>query len=189
MLYAGEDPRFILRRLLILSGEDIGLADPLGLVIANAAAQAFDFVGLPEGIFPIVEATLYLATAPKSNTTTSYFKAFKLIEDQGIKEVPTHLQDANRDGSALGHGKGYQYPHETPEHFLPQQYLPQSLLGTYFYKPSNQGYEEDINARLDRWREAQRKALGVETIHDIPDLSHDMIERIKSYHHAVKKIE
>ena len=133
MLYAGEDPRFILRRLIILAGEDIGLGDPLGLVVASAAAQAFDYIGLPEGIYPIVEATLYLATAPKSNTATAYFKAFQLIEDEGTGDVPQHLQDANRDAVALGHGKGYQYPHESPDHFLPQQYLPRPLLGTYFY--------------------------------------------------------
>ncbi len=140
MLYAGEDPRFILRRLIILAGEDIGLGDPLGLVVASAAAQAFDYIGLPEGIYPIVEATLYLATAPKSNSATAYFKAFKRIEDEGITAVPRHLQDSNRDARALGHGQGYQYPHEAPDHFLPQQYLPQPLLGTYFYAPSEQGY-------------------------------------------------
>jgi putative ATPase len=138
MLYAGEDPRFILRRLIILSGEDIGLGDPMGLVVASAAAQAFDYIGMPEGVYPIVEATLYLATAPKSNTATSYFKAFQLIEEEGTGDVPKHLQDSNRDAVALGHGSGYKYPHESPDHFLPQQYLPRPLLGTYFYHPSNQ---------------------------------------------------
>jgi putative ATPase len=126
MLYAGEDPRFILRRLLILAGEDIGLGDPLGLVVAAAATQAFDFVGLPEGIYPIVEATLYLSTAPKSNSAGAYFKAFQRIEAEGLTEVPDHLKDDTRDGAALGHGKGYLYPHSDPEHFLPQQYLPQA---------------------------------------------------------------
>ena len=160
MLYAGEDPRFILRRLLILAGEDIGLAEPLGLVVASAAAQAFDYVGLPEGIYPIVEATLFLSTAPKSNTATAYFKAFQLIEDQGKLEVPQHLKDANRDARALGHGQGYVYPHEDPSHFLPQQYLPGELLGTYFYQPSSQGYEAQVEARLARWREAQQTRPG-----------------------------
>jgi len=182
MLYAGEDPRFILRRLLILSGEDIGMADPMGLVITNAAAQAFDYVGLPEGVYPIVEATLYLSTAPKSNTAGSYYKAFQLIEDEGKTDVPDHLKDANRDGPALGHGKGYQYPHEHPEHFLPQQYLPKALLGTYFYLPSTQGYEEEVGRRLEKWRAAQRSALGIEAVQKIPDLSHDTIQQIKSYH-------
>jgi putative ATPase len=184
MLYAGEDPRFILRRLIILAGEDIGLADPLGLVVASAAAQAFDYIGLPEGIYPIVEATLYLATAPKSNTATSYFKAFQLIEDEGITAVPQHLQDANRDAKALGHGKDYKYPHERPEHFLPQQYLPRPLLGTYFYNPSTQGYEAQVIERLARWREAQRQALGVTQTTEVPDLSQEMIEEIKHKHKA-----
>ncbi len=182
MLYAGEDPRFIVRRLLILAGEDIGLADPLGLVVANAAAQAFDFVGMPEGIFPIVEATLYLATAPKSNTTTHYFKAFQLIEKEGVGDVPNHIKDANRDAVALGHGKGYQYAHDGPGHFIPQQYLPREVLGTYFYRPSDQGYEPEVAERLERWRAAQRKALGIETAATLPELSEDTITRIKRKH-------
>lgn len=182
MLYAGEDPRFILRRLIILAGEDIGLGDPLGLVVANAAAQAFDYIGLPEGIYPIVEATLYLATAPKSNSAGAYFKAFQLIEQEGITQVPQHLQDANRDAKALGHGQGYQYPHDDPDHFLPQQYLPASLLGTYFYRPSNQGYEGQVVDRLARWREAQRQALGIEKAETLPELSEDDIREIKGKH-------
>lgn len=184
MLYAGEDPRFILRRLLILAGEDVGMADPMGLAVASAAAQAFDYVGLPEGIYPIVHATLYLATAPKSNSAGAYFKAFKLIEDEGITAVPTHLQDSSRDAKALGHGQGYEYPHQHPEHFLPQQYLPESLLGTYFYRPSGQGYEAEIAKRLTRWREAQRKALGITRIEEIPDLPQATIEEIKQKHKA-----
>jgi putative ATPase len=182
MLYAGEDPRFILRRLLILAGEDIGLGDPLGLVVANAAAQAFDYVGLPEGIYPIVEATLYLSTAPKSNSAGSYFKAFQLIEQEGKVDVPQHLQDANRDAKALGHGKGYQYPHEGPDHFLPQQYLPRPLLGTYFYQPSDLGYESQVVERLARWREAQRQALGITQTENLPDLSQESINAIKHKH-------
>lgn len=182
MLYAGEDPRFILRRLIILAGEDVGLGDPLGLVVASAAAQAFDYVGLPEGVYPIVEATLYLATAPKSNSATAYFKAFQLIEQEGIVSVPTHLKDATRDAEALGHGKGYQYPHESPDHFLPQQYLPAALLGTYFYHGSRQGYEEQAVNRLARWREAQRKALGIVDTREIPDLSQEEIQEIKHLH-------
>lgn len=184
MLYAGEHPRFILRRLIILAGEDIGLADPNGLVVANAAAQAFEYIGLPEGIFPIVEATLYLATAPKSNTTTSYFSAFQLIERAGVTNIPQHLQDGNRDAAALGHGQGYQYPHEDPDHFLPQQYLPRPLLGTYFYKPSSQGYEALVADRLARWREAQLKALGITETRQIPDLPQEMVEEIKRKHKA-----
>jgi len=184
MLYAGEDPRFILRRLIILAGEDIGLGDPLGLVVVSAAAQAFDYIGLPEGIYPIVEATLYLSTAAKSNSAGAYFKAFQLIEEEGIIQVPQHLQDANRDARALGHGKGYQYPHEDPDHFLPQQYLPRPLLGTYFYAPSTMGYEAEVKDRLERWRVAQRKALDIEKVVDLPALSQDEIDAIKSKHKA-----
>jgi putative ATPase len=144
MLYAGEDPRFILRRLIILAGEDIGLADPQGLVITSSAMQAFTFIGLPEGVYPIIEATLYLATAPKSNSAGAYFKAFERIEQEGVGEVPNHLKDNNRDAAALGHGKGYVYPHTANDHFTPQQYLPKELLGTYFYKPSSEGYEGEV---------------------------------------------
>ncbi len=179
MLYAGEDPRFILRRLIILAGEDIGLADPMGLVMAVAAAQAFDYVGLPEGVYPLVEATLYLATAPKSNSTTAYFKAFERIEQEGAGEVPDHLKDSNRDAAALGHGKGYVYPHLQADHFIPQQYLPKELLGTYFYRPSDQGYEAQIKARLEMWRTAQRRALGIERYEELPELSHERIEQLK----------
>jgi len=182
MLYAGEDPRFILRRLIILAGEDIGLADPMGLVVASAAMQAFEFIGLPEGVYPIVEATLYLSTAPKSNSATHYFKAFQLIEDEGKVEVPNHLKDSNRDAVALGHGKGYQYPHEYQDHFTPQQYLPRDVLGTYFYNPSDQGYESTVADRLERWRAAQRKALSIERTEMLPQLTEDEINEVKSKH-------
>jgi putative ATPase len=179
MLYAGEDPRFILRRLIILAGEDIGLADPMGLVVATSAMQAFTFIGLPEGVYPIVEATLYLASAPKSNTATAYFKAFERIEQEGVGGVPDHLKDDNRDAAALGHGKGYVYPHMYEEHFIPQQYLPKELLGTYFYKPSSIGYEVQVADRLARWREAQRKALGITRLEEIPDLTQEQINEMK----------
>jgi putative ATPase len=182
MLYAGEDPRFILRRLLILAGEDIGLAEPNGLVVANAAAQAFDYVGLPEGIYPIVHATLYLSTAPKSNTAGAYFKAFKKIEVEGLGDVPDALKDASRDAKALGHGQGYEYPHSHDGHYVAQQYLPDNVMGTYFYSPSEEGYEAEVGERLERWREAQRKALGIEEGETIPDLSEDAISELKRRH-------
>jgi putative ATPase len=182
MLYAGEDPRFILRRLLILAGEDIGMGDPLGMVVASAAAQAFDYVGLPEGIYPIVHATIYLSTAPKSNSATSYFSAYQKIENDGLVEVPDPLKDANRDAKALHHGEGYVYPHNEPEHYVPQQYLPKDVLGTYFYLPSEQGYEAEVKDRLARWREAQRKALGIKTVTEVPTLDTDTINQLKSRH-------
>jgi len=186
MLYAGEDPRFILRRLLILASEDIGLADPLGLVVAASAAQAFDYVGLPEGVYPLVEATLYLATAPKSHSATSYFKAYRLLEERGLIEVPDHLKDTHRDAQALGHGEGYEYPHAYPGHHIGQGYLPEALWGTYFYQPSEEGYESEIKARLEQWREAQRRALGIQDTQDAPELSEQEIEAIKSKH-SVRK--
>jgi putative ATPase len=160
MIYAGEDPRFILRRLIVLSGEDIGLADPMGIVVATSAASAYEYIGLPEGVYPIVEATLYLATAPKSNSAGAYFKALELIKQEGTGPVPTHLMDASRDAVGLGHGKGYQYPHNFPGHFLPQQYLPTTLQGTHFYTPSEQGYESQVADRLALWRAAQQKVIA-----------------------------
>jgi putative ATPase len=159
MLTAGEDPRFILRRLIILAGEDIGLADPHALQVASAAAYAFEYIGLPEGVYPIAEATLYLATAPKSNTVGAVYTAMKAIQEQGTGPVPTHLMDANRDAKGLGHGQGYRYPHEFSDHFIPQQYLPTNMLGTHFYEPSDQGYEAQITERLARWRAAQEEYL------------------------------
>lgn len=160
MLYAGEDPRFILRRLIILAGEDIGLADPMGLVVANSAAQAYEYIGLPEGVYPIAEATLYLATAPKSNSAGAYFSALAEIQENGAGPVPVHLMDANRDAKGLGHGQGYDYPHSHEDHWTPQQYLPTSMVGKTFYQPSDQGYEAQVQDRVQRWRAAQAKALS-----------------------------
>jgi putative ATPase len=159
MLYAGEDPRFILRRLIILAGEDIGMADPMGLVVANAAAQAYEYIGLPEGIFPITEATIYLATAPKSNSAFAFHAARHEIEENGAGPVPIHLMDASRDAKGLGHGQGYDYPHNHEGHWTPQQYLPKNMLGQSFYHPSDQGYESQVQERLERWRKAQKRAL------------------------------
>ena len=160
MLYAGEDPRFILRRLIILAGEDIGLADPMGLVVANAAAQAYEYIGLPEGVYPITEATLYLATAPKSNSAGAYFSALAEIQENGTGPVPVHLMDASRDAKGLGHGQGYDYPHSHEGHWTPQQYLPTTMLGKTFFQPSDQGYEAQVKDRVLRWREAQAKVLA-----------------------------
>ncbi len=179
MLYAGESPRFILRRLLILAGEDVGLADPMGLLVANAAAQAFEYVGLPEGVYPLVEATLYLSTAPKSNSSVSFFQAHKTVEKDGCTDVPDHLKDANRDRAALGHGEGYIYPHGKPGHHTGQQYLPATLLGRHFYEPTDQGYEAEVEQRLERWRAAQRAALGIERTQNYPALSEEEIMQIK----------
>ena len=160
MLYAGESARFILRRLIILASEDVGMADPTGLLVATAAAQAFEYIGMPEGVYPIVEATLYLSTAPKSNSAKSYFEAYRLVETEGQVDVPDHLKDVNRDGDALGHGTEYVYPHNEAGHHIGQQYMPNGLLGRYFYQPSDQGYEKEVSDRLQRWRSAQKAVLG-----------------------------
>jgi len=148
MIYAGEDPKFIMRRLLILASEDIGLADPLGIVVATSCARALEWCGLPEAQFHLAQATVYLATAAKSNTLGGYFEALALVEKEGKTEVPNHLKDASRDGKALGHGKGYKYPHNFPNHWVEQTYLPDALVGTKFYEPSDQGYEKKIIERI-----------------------------------------
>jgi putative ATPase len=161
MVSAGEDPRFILRRLVVLAGEDIGLADPQGMVVATSAVTAFEFIGMPEGIYPIALATLYLATAPKSNSTGAYYKAAAEIQQHGTGPVPIHLMDSSRDAKGFGHGQGYLYPHSYPGHFIPQQYLPSNLLGTVFYEPSDQGYEARIGERMAQLRklpEASRRS-------------------------------
>jgi putative ATPase len=160
MISAGEDPRFILRRLVVLSGEDIGLADPQGMVVATSAVTAFEFIGMPEGIYPIAMATLYLATAPKSNSTGAYYKAAAEIQQHGTGPVPIHLMDSSRDAKGFGHGQGYLYPHSYPGHFIPQQYLPSNLLGTVFYEPSDQGYEARIGERMAQLREIAREAAA-----------------------------
>ena len=177
MLNAGEDPRFILRRLIVLAGEDIGLADPQGLVVAAAAAQAFEFIGMPEGVFPITEATLYLATAPKSNSTGAYFKASQEVTEKGAGPVPIHLMDASRDAKGLGHGQGYQYPHNFEGHFVAQQYLPSNQIGAVFYEPSDQGYEARIAERLARWRQTQAEGLAAKSQEKHDDHSSDPSRR------------
>ena len=149
MLEAGEDPRFIMRRLLILASEDIGLADPRALMQAAAASQALDWVGLPEGQYHLAQATMYLALAPKSNSTQAYFRAKAALEDQGATRVPAPLQDAHRDHKGLGHGQGYLYPHDFPGHWVDQAYLPADLAGASFYEPGTEGEEPELAAR---WR-------------------------------------
>lgn len=152
MIYAGEDPRFIARRMIILASEDIGNADPQALTVATSAAQALEWVGLPEAQYNLAQAAIYLASAPKSNSTGAYFKALADVEEEGVVEVPDHLKDSSRDGEALGHGKGYKYPHQYPGHFVRQQYLPDRLQGRRYYEPSDQGYEKEIQRRLERWQ-------------------------------------
>ncbi|MBE9033109.1 AAA family ATPase [filamentous cyanobacterium LEGE 11480] len=169
MVYAGEDPRFILRRMLILAGEDVGMADPNAVVVVNACAQAFDRVGLPEGRYPLAQAALYLATCPKSNSIMGFFDALSTVEQAAEADVPAHLRDPNRDKEGFGHGAGYVYPHAYREHWVEQQYLPSSLQGQVFYAPSDQGYEGKIQVKVNRLREAQL-AAAIEGISDsIPE--------------------
>jgi putative ATPase len=159
MVYAGEDPRFILRRMLIFASEDIGLAAPEAVAIVNACAQSFDRVGLPEGQYPLAQAALYLATAPKSNSVMGYFDALAAIQREREAEVPNHLKDKNRDHHGFGHGAGYRYPHAYQDHWVAQQYLPTALQGQVFYQPTQQGAEATIGDRLSRQREAQLAAI------------------------------
>ncbi|MBN3890309.1 MAG: AAA family ATPase [Nostoc sp. JL31] len=159
MVYAGEDPRFIFRRMLILASEDVGLADPQAVVVTNACAEAFDRVGMPEGRYHLAQAVLYLATAPKSNSLMGFFDALAAVEIENVAEVPTHLKDANRDKKGFGHGAGYLYPHAYRDHWVEQQYLPTSLQGQLFYQPSTQGYEHQIATQVARRREAQLAAI------------------------------
>jgi putative ATPase len=159
MVYAGEDPRFIFRRMLILASEDVGLADPNAVVVINACASAFDRVGMPEGRYHLAQAALYLATAPKSNSVMGFFDALAAVEREREAEVPTHLKDANRDKKGFGHGAGYLYPHAYRDHWIAQQYLPAFLQGQVFYQPSKQGFEGEIGTQVARRREAQLAAL------------------------------
>ncbi|HBY94046.1 MAG TPA: AAA family ATPase, partial [Chloroflexi bacterium] len=159
MVYAGEDPRFIFRRMLIFAGEDVGLADPNALRVVVAAAQAFEYVGMPEGRFHLAEAALYLATAPKSNSTMAFFDALATVEQEREADIPAHLRDASRDKEGFGHGEGYLYPHAYRDHWVAQQYLPDMLQGKAFYLPSDQGYERSIRDRVARQREAQLAAM------------------------------
>jgi putative ATPase len=152
MIYAGEDPRFIVRRMIIFASEDIGNADPQALTVATSTAQALEWVGFPEAQYNLAQAAVYLSTAPKSNSAGAYFKALADVEEEGIVEVPDHLKDSTRDGKALGHGEGYKYPHQYPGQFVRQQYLPDRLQGRRYYMPSDQGYEKKIRERLERWR-------------------------------------
>lgn len=159
MVYAGEDPRFIFRRLVILASEDIGLADPHAVTVVTSCAAAFDRVGMPEGRYPLAHAALYLATAPKSNSVMGFFDALAAVEQEREEDVPNPLRDATRDKKSFGHGQGYLYPHSYREHWVAQQYLPSGLQGQVFYDPSDQGYEAAIRVQVARRREAQLAAM------------------------------
>ncbi len=155
MLEAGENPRFIFRRMLIAAGEDIGLADPNAIVIVESCAAAFDRIGLPEGIYPLAQATLYLATTEKSNSVKAIFKAVQKVKDSQKQNIPSHLKDANRDQEAFGDGMGYRYPHTFSKNWVPQQYLPDSLLNEIFWEPTENGWEGQRRSLLNERRSEQ----------------------------------
>ncbi len=154
MIEAGEDPRFIARRIIVSAAEDIGMADPQALVIATAAAEAVQYIGMPEGRIPLAEAVVYLATAPKSNA--SYLGIDAALADVRagkIGRVPQHLRDAHYAGAKrFGHGKGYRYSHDSELGVVQQQYLPDTLGNTEYYRPTSHGNERDVSARLDKLR-------------------------------------
>jgi len=154
MIDAGEDPKFIGRRLIISASEDIGNADPRALQIALSAFQAVEVIGMPEGRIILAQATTYLATAPKSSASyNGIHQALQMIRDGASVDVPLHLRDAHYKGAArLGHGKGYLYPHDFPGNFVEQEYLPEEMRGHQFYSPTRNGYEQVISERLRHWR-------------------------------------
>ena len=160
MVEAGENPRFIFRRMLISAGEDIGLADPQAVVVVEACAAAFERIGLPEGLYPLAQAALYLANTEKSNSTIGIFEAIKHVRANARQDVPTHLRDAHRDGDAFGDGQGYRYPHAFREHWVAQQYLPNALQGEVFWSPSQQGWEGARRQRMLERRAAQLAAAA-----------------------------
>jgi len=151
MIHAGEDPRFIARRIVICAAEDVGLADPMALILATSALQAAEFVGWPEAQIPLAEATIYIATANKSNSAVAAIgAALEDVRSGRTIPVPAHLRDAHYSGAArLGHGQGYQYAHDGQDHFVAQDYLG---VNRRFYEPTEQGVEKKIKERLEKWR-------------------------------------
>ena len=152
MLYAGEDVKFIARRMMICASEDVGNADPQALQVAVSAAQAVERIGMPEARIILAQAVIYIATAPKSNAAIMAIdKAMETVKDQTTAPVPSHLQDAHyKSAGKLGHGIGYKYSHDYPNHYVRQQYLPDTLVGTQFYEPTDMGYEKNIKEHMRR---------------------------------------
>ncbi len=155
MLEAGESPRFIFRRMLIAAGEDIGLADPNAIVMVESCAAAFDRIGLPEGIYPLAQATLYLASTEKSNSVKAIFKAVQKVKDSQKQNVPSHLKDPNRDQESFGDGMGYRYPHSFSKNWVPQQYLPDTVRNEIFWEPTEHGWEGQRRSLLNERRSEQ----------------------------------
>jgi putative ATPase len=156
MLEAGEDPLFILRRMLIFASEDIGNADPQALQVATSAMQSFQSVGLPEGVLPMTQAVSYLATAPKSNAVImAYGRARKDVREHPNLKVPRHLVNAPTPMmKELGYGRGYRYPHNFEGHYVRQDYRPGVVQGRVYYEPSEEGFEQEIRRRMEKWDDA-----------------------------------
>ena len=171
MVEAGEEPQYIIRRLVRFASEDIGMADPQALVIAMAAQQAVHFVGMPEANLALAEAAVYLATAPKSNSLyQAYSRVQKEIKKGAADTVPLHLRNAVTPlMKQTGYGEGYKYAHDYPDHFVPQQNLPDSLQGNQYYTPSEQGFEKQIVDRLKKWWSPEKKKGEPETEEYIDD--------------------
>ena len=152
MLYAGEDIRFIARRIMICAAEDVSNADPMALVVASSASQAVERIGMPEARIILAQAAAYVACAPKSNSAIlAIDKAMQMVQSQKMESIPPHLKDAHYKGAAkLGHGMGYLYAHDYPNHYVKQQYLPDELVGESFYCPSDNGYEKKIKAHFQQ---------------------------------------
>lgn len=160
MIYAGEDPKFIARRIMICASEDVGNADPQALQVAVAASLTVERVGLPEGQYALAQAASYVATAPKSNACCGYFEALDEVRRSGSLPIPPHLQDAHYKGAEkLGRGTGYKYAHDYPNNYVKQQYLPYELTGREFYHPSGNGYEVKIREHMAR---IKREAIAQE---------------------------
>lgn len=159
MIYAGEDPRFIFRRMAIFAGEDVGMADPQAMGVVVNCWETFERIGMPEGRYPLALAAIYLSTAPKSNSAFAFFDALGVVEKEREADVPNHLKDGSRDKEGFGHGQGYLYPHAYRDHWVAQQYLPDALQGKVFYQPGELGYERGIRDDVARRREAQLAAM------------------------------
>ncbi len=159
MVYAGEDPRFIFRRMAIFAGEDVGMADPQAMGVVVSSWETFERIGMPEGRYPLALAAIYLSTAPKSNSAFAFFDALGVVEKEREADVPNHLKDGSRDKEGFGHGEGYLYPHSYRNHWVAQQYLPDALQGKVFYQPGDLGFERAIRDDVARRREAQLAAM------------------------------
>jgi putative ATPase len=158
MLEAGEDPRFVARRMVIHAAEDVGLADPTALLVATAAAHAVEYVGMPEAQIPLAEAAIYIACAPKSNAVVrALARAREDVRTHTPEPVPAHLRDSSYPGAVrLGHGQGYRYPHDYPGGFVEQDYLPEGLRGRVYYEPTDRGLEATLRQRLQNWWKRHR---------------------------------